>query len=322
MSTPRPDHATLQQAAQWYAQLSAAPLDRATQQAWQQWHAQSDLHQQAWHYVERISQRFAPLQQDGETALQTLGAVRRASQSRRQVLRTLAVLSGGALLGWAGLGTTHLGRPLLALRADYRSPTGTVRHIRLADGTQIWLNSASALNVEFQADLRLLKLVDGEVLIETARDPRPFIVETAEGRLRALGTRFSVVQYPQRTLLNVFDGAVEVRIASGTQARVAQAGQQLAFDQQHIGDSTPASSMRQGWSNGMLLANDMPLANFIDELARYRHGHLGVAPEIANLRVMGTYPLHDSEQTLAMLERVLPVRVHHTLPWWTTLEPR
>lgn len=322
MTLPAPDHATLQQAAQWYALLSASPVDPDTQCAWQRWHEQSALHRQAWQYVERISQRFSPLQHDGELTMQTLTAARRTERTRRQALRTLAVISGGALFGWVGLNNPSLSRPLLALRADYHSPTGAVRQIRLADGTRIWLNSASALNVDYRADLRLLLLVDGEVLIETAKDPRPFIIETAEGRLRALGTRFSVVQDRQRTLLNVFDGAVEVRNADGVQAHVMQAGQQLAFDRQHIGANTPASSMRQGWSNGMLLANDIPLGHFIDELAHYHHGHLGVAAEIANLRVMGAYPLHDSKQTLAMLERVLPVRVRYILPWWATLEPR
>ncbi|WP_220813251.1 FecR domain-containing protein [Pseudomonas paralcaligenes] len=321
MSAARPDHATLQQAAQWYAQLSASPPDQAMRQAWRQWHEESDMHRQAWQYVERISQRFAPLQQDAETALQTLGGARRNARSRRQVLGTLALLSGGALLGWIGLGNAQLGRPLLALRADYRSPTGATRRFDLADGTRIWLNSASALDVDYQAGLRLLRLLDGEVLIETARDPRPLVVETAEGRLRALGTRFSVVQHANHTQLSVFDGAVEVRSADGA-ARVSRAGQQLTFDRQRIGDSSPANDLRQGWRDGMLLANDMPLADFVAELTRYRHGHLGVAPEIAGLRVMGAYPLHDTEQALAMLEGVLPVRVRYTLPWWATLEPR
>lgn len=322
MSAPRPDHATLQQAAQWYARLSAEPPDHATRQAWRQWHEQSDAHQQAWHYVERISQRFAPLQSEAEMALQTLGTARHNARSRRQVLRTLAVLSGGALLGWTGLRHPQLSRPLLALRAEYRSPTGSVRPFTLTDGTRIWLNSASALDVDYRTDLRLLRLIEGEVLIDTARDPRPFVVETTEGRLRALGTRFSVLQQPRSTLLNVFDGAVEVRPAEGDRPHVTRAGQQVRFDRQRIADSMPASYLRQGWSDGLLQADDMTLAEFTQELARYRHGHLDVAPEIAHLRVMGTYPLHDSEQALAMLERVLPVRVRYTLPWWATLEPR
>lgn len=321
MTPLKPDHAILQQAAHWYAELSAEAADDSTRAAWLHWHGQSELHRQAWLYVERISQRFAPLQGDGEVALQTLKGARRAQHSRRQVLRTLAVLSGGTLLGWAGWRNTPLPGLVAGWRADYRSATGEVRELTLGDGSHVWLNSASALDVDLQADLRLLHLVAGEVLIDTHHDSRPFVITTAEGRLRALGTRFSVQQQDGRTLLNVFEGAVEVRNTAG-QVRIAQAGEQLGFDAQAIGALQPASQGRQSWSQGMLLASDMPLSAFVEELAAHRHGHLGVAPQVANLRVTGTFPLHDGDQALAMLEDVLPIRVHRPLPWWHTVEAR
>lgn len=53
------------------------------------------------------------------------------------------------------------------------------------------LNSRSALDIEFDDNERRLHLRSGEILIQTAKgDTRPFIVETEQGRLRALGTRF------------------------------------------------------------------------------------------------------------------------------------
>ncbi len=321
MTPLKPDHAILQQAAHWYAELSAEAADEGTRAAWLQWHGQSEMHRQAWLYVERISQRFAPLQGDGELTLQTLKGARRAQQSRRQALRTLAVLCGGSLLGWAGWRGTPLPGLVASWRADYRSATGEVREFTLDDGSRVWLNSASALGVDLQADLRLLRLVAGEVLIDTHHDSRPFVITTAEGRLRALGTRFSVQQQEGRTRLNVFEGAVEVRNASG-ELRVAQAGEQLAFDAQAIGTLQPASQGRQSWSQGILLASDMPLSAFVEELASHRHGHLGVAPSVAHLRVTGTFPLHDSDQALAMLEDVLPIRIRRTLPWWQSVEAR
>ncbi|WP_396956508.1 hypothetical protein [Nitrosomonas sp.] len=38
--------------------------------------------------------------------------------------------------------------------------------------------------------------------------------------------------------------------------------------------------------------------------------------------VFGSFPLHDSDQTLAMLESVLPIRIQRTLPWRISIEPR
>ena len=70
------------------------------------------------------------------------------------------------------------------------------------------------------------------------------------------------------------------------------------------------------------MANDMRLGDFIGELASYRQGHLGIDPQVANLRVMGTYPLQDTDQVLAMLEQVLPVRVERRFAWWVNVVPR
>ncbi|MCY1336454.1 Protein FecR [compost metagenome] len=321
MST-RPDHSTLQQAAQWYARLAAAPDDARVRERWAQWHAQSEVNRTAWSYVERIGQRFQPLQADGDTALQTLRSARRAPPTRRQAMSGLAVLLGGALLGWGGWQNQRLRAGLLALRADLRSGTGEMREERLADGTHIWLNGNSALDLDFRSDLRRLLLLQGEVLIETARDDRPFVVESGQGRMRALGTRFSVTQQDGATRLAVFDGAVEIRTADGTSRQVIEAGSQVRFDSAVIAAAQPADPARQAWSKGILAANDMPLAAFVEELSRYRHGHIGVDPALADLRVMGSFPLHDSDRALAMLQGALPVRIQRTLPWWVSIEPR
>ncbi|GAB3371293.1 FecR family protein [Azotobacter armeniacus] len=322
VSGQKPDHATLQQAAHWYARLSADPHDDATCEAWRRWHGQSDAHRHAWQYVERVSRRFAALQGDGDTAARTLRTARHTDMSRRQAVRSLALLSGGALLGWIGWRATPLPHLLAAWRADYHTATGEVRDFLLADGTHIWLNGASALDTDYRHEWRRLQLLAGEVLIDTAEEARPFIVETAEGSLRALGTRFSVTQQDGSTRLAVFEGAVEIRTAGTGAMRIIQAGQQLRFDRQAIGSTGPAVQTRQAWAKGILLVSDMPLTEFVEELSRYQHGHLGVAPEVAHLRVMGAYPLHDPEQILAMLESALPVSIRRPLPWWTTIDAR
>ena len=40
-----------------------------------------------------------------------------------------------------------------------------------------------------------------------------------------------------------------------------------------------------------------------DVLRDYRHGHLGIDPALNSLRAVGTFPLLDTDRTLAMLER-------------------
>ncbi|MCH3723226.1 hypothetical protein LZB93_09875, partial [Campylobacter coli] len=78
------------------------------------------------------------------------------------------------------------------------------------------------------------------------------------------------------------------------------AGGQVSFSADGIGRPDLADPAAGAWTRGMLVANDMRLADLVAELARYRHGHLGVAPEVADLRVMGTYPLADADRTLQL----------------------
>lgn len=322
MPAAKPDHHTLQAAADWFARLSANPHDSATLERWQAWLAHSDSHRQAWVYVERVSQRFAPLQEDGDMASQTLQTLRHTPQSRRQVLRTLSVIGAGLCLGGLIWRRGEISEQVLAWRAGYRTGTGEIAEHTLADGSRIWLNSATALDVDLSQGLRSLRLYQGEVLISTGADPRPFIVTTHQGSLTPQGTRFSVRESASHTLLTVFEGSVQARCRETHHLQVAKAGEQLTFDQQNISGRAPATPQRQAWSRGVLMAEDMPLEQFVDELAGYRRGHLGVDPAVAQLRVMGTFPLRDTDQALAMLEGVLPVRIEHTFPGWATVKAR
>jgi len=181
----------------------------------------------------------------------------------------------------------------------------------------------SALDVRFDRGQRLLHLRFGEVLIETAKDPnRPFLVETEQGRLRALGTRFSVLQDGESTVLNVFEGRVEVRTAASQQERIIEAGQQVAFTRDGFNLNSPASATREAWSRGVLLADNLPLGQLVAELNRYRPGHLGCDPAVAQLPVMGSFPLKDSDHALRLLQAALPIQVDILMPWWVTVRPK
>ncbi len=310
-------HASLQQAALWYVRLQDPQGGSQVQQHWQIWLGQDPEHQAAWRYVERVSQRFAPLTDE------PIGAGRALRSTRRQTLKTLLVLCAGSTLAWGTWRSTALPRVVGGWSADYATTSGEIRDALLDDGTHLWLNALSAVDVRFDAQQRLLHLRFGEVLIDTAKDlHRPFLVDTEHGRLRALGTRFSVLQGENSTTLNVFDGRVEVRTADGQQVRIIESGQQALFDRHTIRSAVAASATREAWSRGVLLADNLPLGQLIGELNRYRPGYLGCDPAVAHLPVMGSFPLKDSEHALQLLEAALPIQVDRVMPWWVSVGPR
>jgi transmembrane sensor len=109
LAPAKPDHQVLQQAAQWYARLSMDSVDASTREAWQRWHGQDAMHRQAWLYVERISERFAPLQDDAELAALTLGRVRRGLRADMRCAASPCSAAARLWVGWVGV-TAHCRR--------------------------------------------------------------------------------------------------------------------------------------------------------------------------------------------------------------------
>ncbi|KAB2914884.1 MAG: DUF4880 domain-containing protein [Dechloromonas sp.] len=324
ISNAEPDYKTLEAAADWYATLRSDAASAADRLAWQAWLSQSEANARAWACIETVSQRFDPLRAGGhQAALAGIKAARQGSAGRRQVLAGLAGVFGLGLAGWMGWRHSALPEVLLAWGADYRTATGEQREITLADGSRVWLNTDTALRVDYQAGARLLKLAAGEILVHTAHagDRRPFYVDTRYGRMQALGTRFSVHHDDGRTRLDVFESAVEISNTAGGVQRVA-AGQRAEFTADGFSPVLPAERAREAWRRGVVVAENITLQALIADLARYQRGHIGVAPEVAELGVMGVYPVNDIERALAMLESTLPIRVTRKMPWWVTVEAR
>lgn len=305
----------LQEAADWFAVLHSGRVGEDERQAWQAWLAHPD-HAHAWRKVERLSGQLQRL--SSEPGGRAAAGVLRSRGGRRQALKTLGVLCGGGALAW-------LGGDRLTARgwfASQRSAVGEIRDLRLADGSQLWLNTDSAVDIALDDSARTLSLYRGEILVDAPTERRPLLLRSAEGVLRSeRGARFSLRQLDGETWLSLYVGDFMLRGAGQSAATRLSAGRQWRFSSAGSIASGPLERARQAWASGMLLADDMRLDAFIAELARYRHGYLGCDPRIAGLRVVGAFPLADTERVLDALAGTLPVRVQRRLPWWVSLEP-
>ncbi len=306
------DLPTLEAAATWYVRLNSTPPNEADHQAWCQWLAANPQHARAWARVEKLQSQWARLPSD--VSLSTLAGVK---ARRRAVLKTLGLLLAVGGSGWLAAG--HL--PYPAMLADQRTATGQRRHLRLDDGSQLDLNTDSAIDIAFNAELRLIRLHRGEILVETASDSRPFIVEAPQGSVRALGTRFIVRCGPTFTDVCVLDKAVELRpLNHPSHVLRLNAGQQAHFDRDQISTATPAPAGAGAWRQGMLTVIDWRLEDFIAELSRYRQGVLRCAPAIANLRLSGAFRIDDTDTILENLSQSLPVTVRFVTRYWASVE--
>jgi len=312
------------EAAHWYACLRDGTAGSEDRARWQAWLHADDAHQNAWRHIQDISCEFEVLggRPDARLAADAIGLAAGRMRSRRRVMAGLTTVASATLAGWLGWREALLPAGVMALGADHRTGTGELREIVLADGSRVWLNTGSAINVRFDASERVVSLVEGEIFIATAHDAaRPFRVSTEHGRMQALGTRYNVRRGPDRTMLAVYEGAVEVRALGGS-VRTLAAGQQARFDADGISEIEPAEQARAAWIDGTLVADNITLRQLLHELQRYRHGYLGVADEVADLRVYGSFPARDPDRVLRMLVSALPIRIEQPLPWWIGVEAR
>ena len=120
--------------------------------------------------------------------------------------------------------------------ADQRTATGEQRTLKLADGTLINLNTHSAIDVRFDEKRRLIVLQEGEMLVETGHnDARPFYVQTRDGSLRALGTRFIVKREDDATRLSVLQSAVAAQPQALHHEQIFSEGQQVLMRSDSLG---------------------------------------------------------------------------------------
>jgi len=307
--------AIIREAATWLMKLHSDDATEADQQAWQHWRSRSPEHQRAWQCAQRLTDAFSDI--PPELGMPVLDRPVACPQRRRAALKALALLLTTAPVAWLAAKL-----PWEDWSADYQTATGERSTIALADGTQLVLNTASSVDVRFDSRQRLVQLYIGEVLVTTAADKmlpaRPFRVQTRHGMLRALGTRFDVRQEGMRSHVAVFEGAVELTPLKAPGV-VVQAGQQCSFTANRAGPVQAADDSQALWSQGVLFADKMRLADFVDELSRYRHGRLSCDPAVADQRVSGAFQLKDTDQALLLLSKVLPVRIERITQYWVTV---
>ncbi|WP_354669655.1 FecR domain-containing protein [Janthinobacterium sp. SUN026] len=242
-----------------------------------------------------------------------LRACMQANAPRRHAVKTLALL----LACGASLYAFERRSPWRGWMADYRTAVNQRRVVTLDDGTQLTLNTSSAVNIAYDGERRSIELLAGEIFIATGKDAarRPFFVATPHGSLQALGTRFTVRLHDDYASAGVLDGAVAVLASDGAQRLVLRPGEGAHFDSSshHRQALAPYGG---AWLDGMLVARDMRLADFLAELARYSEHPLACTPAIADLRVSGSYPLADVGAILDAVSASLQLRRNTVTRFW------
>jgi len=320
----------------WSVKLNYNHATPATRQAFDHWLRAAPLHQQAWERVSSLRNDFTRM--PPKLALDTLQVIETKRQnlklSRRHAMRLLSLVGLTVSVGWLVRDNT----PWQRLLADASTATGEQKTLHLTDGTVIVLNTDSAISTDLSGERRLVILRRGEILITTGTDARghisaakqpmqkrPFWVETPNGRMQALGTRFVVRLEERGTRISVMEGAVALHPADvsspDSKSVIVHSGESRWL----MNDGTAQVEVRgfedDAFVDGVIAGKNIRLADLVSELSRYRSGHIVCDTRVADLRVSGVFHIKDTDQALQFLVQTQPVRVIYRTRFWVTVEP-
>ncbi|WP_063582145.1 FecR domain-containing protein [Achromobacter ruhlandii] len=312
---PAVDRKVAREAARWLMRLSSERATDADVRACAQWRASKAEHENAWQRAQRVNQRLGLV----PAALGMAALNRPESAGRRAAVKTLAALVVAGPAGWAAWRASPF-----EWSADYRSAAGEQRQVALGDGSSLRLNTASAVDVLYDGDLRLVRLRAGEIAVhavaEAGTHPRPFVVRTRLGDVQARAARFCVLDAGAACRVSVQEGRVMLGRAGAWVALAA--GEQAWLRADEVPRPEPADPHATDWMRGVLHASAWRLDAFAAELSRYRPGVLRCDPAVAGLRISGAFQLHDTDAVLAALPSTLPVQVRYRSAYWVTILPR
>ncbi|MCB5190926.1 FecR family protein [Methylobacillus arboreus] len=319
-ASSNPSRSIIEQAARWHAHIQSGEASAAEQSEFEQWRQADARHAEAYARMQKLWSRFegaqqAPARAALDAALKPVARKRGRPAAKLALL--LTILAAGGLVS-----QTPPGRFMMA---DYSTSIGEQRIIELADNSRVTLDSHSAVDIDFSTGQRHLRLLQGKILVEVAKDKnRPFIVETGEGTARALGTQYLVRRQKKATQVTVIESSVEACAANASKPCVTmQPGDSVLLQNQMVGPiETVDIEAVTAWTRFRLVADDMPLADVLRDVQRYHRGHLHFNDQaIESVRVSGVFALDDTAHTLKVLADTTPVRITQYTPWLTVIKP-
>jgi ferric-dicitrate binding protein FerR (iron transport regulator) len=160
---------------------------------------------------------------------------------------------------------------------------GNQYQLMLADGSKVWLNSASSLRfpTRFTGNSREVEL-DGEGYFEVAKNPaKPFHVKTSTQDIEVLGTHFNVNAYKDEETIKttLLEGRVKVAsrkwpVTSGekdSQEVILKPGEQAVGGSYSplVTNHSPDLDKVMAWKNGWLDFDSCDLKTIMRQISRW-----------------------------------------------------
>ena len=309
------DDDLMEEVATWLVRMSGDDCTEADRQAFAKWQAQSPRHQACVNNMQATLDQFQSIQNSPSADISNQLIEEAISDANTQYpfnRKFVIILISGLLLcmmGWQIL-------PTQQWLADTRNRHDAWTVEILNDHSEIKISGATAYNIDFDDKQRLIKLLNGNILVDVAKDAsRPFVIQTEYARITALGTRFMVQHHEHATILTMLESSTRVEALHDQQVAIElSAGQQIIIDVSglHKVQSVSSDLIESAWNKRLFVAHQMPLDQVLDQLQSYQGKTLVYDPQaLQHITVNATLALDAS--ALDLLEQSLPIQIRTTM---------
>lgn len=128
----------------------------------------------------------------------------------------------------------------------FSTKMGESLHHTMSDGSILWLNSSTKIEVNYSDAFRRIRLLEGEAHFEVAKDAtRPFEVYADDRLVRAIGTAFTVHKLNGNIEVLVSEGTVELAIIDNTLVVIPDDFQDITIKNNINGSDTREQSISE-----------------------------------------------------------------------------
>ena len=327
------------EACAWFAQLESGDMSGADLAALREWMNRSPAHAREIRAIADLSGQLSVLTELAPALEQSAGVGHSLRKPRRTFGSFVPAMAAALTLVVATgvvLSTVFFGGdrgPEI-----YKTAIGEYQTIKLADGTEVSLNTDSQIEVDFNKEERRVRLINGEVLFDVASNPkRPFVVYSDTAVAEAVGTSFVVRLRNAVTELAVVEGIVAFAKLPDSldislplpapesqdtvkpepaliEKVIVKAGQAITSSDLEAEAVLPAAQelsvlterdlqRRLSWTDGFLEFSETPLEDVIEELTRHNNITVEITdPGLESMRLGGIFRTGDVEQLMGALE--------------------
>jgi len=308
--SPRPAPEPRSEAQAWLLHLTSGQATPADAEAFRLWLARSEEHERAfvearllWDGLGAAANSRRQREAHG-TRRQPQRIVRGPRMSRRAFLGGVLTASAAAVCFLSLNPPGHLWPALGELTADYRTATGEQRQVDIAPGVTVQMNTQTTINMRKTASGHVaMELVSGEAQILTdAQLIHPFTVFAGAGsvrvaaasqcNVRCTGPQVQVICLGGETSLDCGDEHVAVQVAHEVNYGTRGVREAIAVDPQNA----------VAWRQRVLVFDNQPLAQVVDEINRYRPGRIVLMDkQLAARKVHARFMLNQLTDVAALI---------------------